>query len=47
MLPNTPAPQVAVVVAVIGAGLYPSVVVPLQIAYGGRERPVRGAAGQI
>ncbi|GBF95651.1 hypothetical protein Rsub_08633 [Raphidocelis subcapitata] len=32
---------VAVVVTVIGCGLYPSVVVPLQIAYGGRERPER------
>jgi hypothetical protein len=30
-----------VIVTVIGAGLYPTVVVPLQIAYGGRERPVR------
>jgi hypothetical protein len=39
--PLTTATQVAVVVAVIGAGLYPTVVVPLQIAYGGRERPVR------
>ena len=26
---------------IIGAGLYPTVIVPLQIAYGGRERPVR------
>lgn len=32
---------VAVVVAVIGAGLYPTVIVPLQIAYGDRERPAR------
>lgn len=31
----------AVVVAAIGAALYPTVVVPLQIAYGGRERPQR------
>lgn len=38
-------PQVALVVAVIGAALYPTVVVPLQIAYGGRERPVRGDLG--
>ena len=29
------------VVGIIGAGLYPTVIVPLQIAYGGRERPVR------
>jgi len=37
---NTGATQVAVIVTVIGVGLYPIAVVPLQIAYGGRERPV-------
>lgn len=36
-----PPHQVAVIVGVIGAALYPTVVVPLQIAYGGRERPAR------
>jgi hypothetical protein len=34
-------PQVAGIVAVICAGLYPAVVVPLQIAYGGREHPAQ------
>lgn len=32
--------QVASVVGLICAGIYPVVVVPLQIAYGGAERPV-------
>jgi hypothetical protein len=34
--------QVASVVGLICAGIYPVVVVPLQIAYGGAERPVSG-----
>lgn len=36
--------QVASVVGLICAGIYPVVVVPLQIAYGGAERPVSADA---
>jgi hypothetical protein len=36
--------KVGLIVAVIGVALYPTVVVPLQIAYGGRERPARDPA---